>query len=63
MTGAYAFRFYNGSNTNAEHLGNWESLNGSEGVYTQEIPGWLYEGTIPKERLLLLFRVLILNHQ
>lgn len=48
MTGAYAFRFFNGSTTDAPHLGEWESLNGDEGVFTQEIPGLVIEGTNPE---------------
>ncbi len=48
MSGAYAFRFYNGSTTDAPHLGEWESLNGDEGVFTQEIPGLVIEGTNPE---------------
>ncbi len=48
MSGAYPFRFYNGSSTNAPELGNWEALNNSEGIYTQEIHGLVLEGTNPE---------------
>ncbi len=44
MGGAYPFRFYNGSDTDAPELGNWEALNSSEGIYTQEIHGLVLEG-------------------
>lgn len=44
MSGAYPFRFYNGSDTDAPELGDWEALNSSEGIYTQEIHGLVLEG-------------------
>lgn len=44
MSGAYAFRFYDGMDTNASELGEWEALNNDEGVFTQEIPGLVIEG-------------------
>lgn len=48
MSGAYPFRFYNGSSTDAPELGDWEALNSSEGIYTQEIAGLILEGTNPE---------------